>query len=247
MSGRLEKPIYQLPMPLDGIDEVLDANERERSENALAALAALRVREPIYADNGEKLQEVGSKDAEPKWMELYRRLREAGWAWRVAVYIAWAAQPKKYRWPETQEELATRCLGLNSDRAIATWRKKNPTIDETVTMLQGSIIFDALPDAMQAMVDVATTANYKGHNDRKLMFEMSGVYVPSSKLTAEMVKRLKKGEGDEREMSTDELREIAALAKGELERREEETPLPSASPQMRESANLEGDDMESIE
>ena len=30
------------------------------------------------------------------------------------------------------------------------------------------------------------------------------------------------GEGDEREMSTDELREIAALAKGELERREEE-------------------------
>ena len=63
MSGRLEKPIYQLAMPLDGIDEVLDANERERSENALAALAALRVREPIYADNGEKLQEVGSRDA----------------------------------------------------------------------------------------------------------------------------------------------------------------------------------------
>ena len=132
MSGRLEKPIYQLPMPLDGIDEVLDANERERSENALAALAALRVREPIYADNGEKLQEVGSRDAEPRWMELYRRLREAGWAWRVAVYIAWAAQPKKYRWPETQEELATRCLGLNSDRAIATWRKKNPKYNQAV-------------------------------------------------------------------------------------------------------------------
>ena len=229
MNGRLDKPIYQITMPLDGIDEVLEATERERSEAALSALAALRVREPILADDGERLKEVGSRDAEPKWMELYRRLRESGWAWRVAVYMAWAAQPKRYRWPETQEELATRCLGLNSDRAIATWRKKNPSIDETVTMLQGSIIFDALPDAMQAMVDVATTANYKGHNDRKLMFEMSGLYVPSSKLTAEMIKRLKKGDGDEREMSTDELREIAALAKDELERREEEPPLPSAS------------------
>ena len=229
MDGRLTKPVYQLPMPLDGIDEALETNERERSEQALAALSALRVKEPMWTEIDGEVKKIGERDAEPKWMELYRRLKDAGWAWRVAVYIAWAAQPKKYRWPETQEELATKCLGLTSDRAIATWRKKNAAIDETVTMLQGSIIFDALPDAMQAMVEVATTANYKGHNDRKLMFEMSGLYVPSSKLTAEMVKRLKKGEGDEREMSTDELREIAALAKGELERREEETPLPSAS------------------
>ena len=85
MNGRLEKPIYQLVMPLDGIDEVLESSERVRSEQALAALAALRVREPIYADNGEKLQEVGSRDAEPKWMELYRRLREAGWAFRLCM------------------------------------------------------------------------------------------------------------------------------------------------------------------
>ena len=226
MNGRLDKPVYQLIMPLDGIDEALEPNEREVSERALAALSALRVREPIFADDGERVKEVGSRDAEPRWMELYRRLKDAGWAWRVAVYIAWAAQPKKYRWPETQEELATKCLGLTSDRAIATWRKKNAAIDETVTMLQGSIIFDALPDAMQAMVEVATTANYKGHNDRKLMFEMSGLFVPSSKLTAEMVKRLKKGDGDEREMSTDELREIAALARDELERRDL-TPSPS--------------------
>ena len=28
MNGRLDKPIYQITMPLDGIDEVLEATER---------------------------------------------------------------------------------------------------------------------------------------------------------------------------------------------------------------------------
>ena len=157
-------------------------------------------------------------------MEIYRRLREGGWDWRVAVYIAWRAMPKKYRWPDTQEELAKKCLGLTSDRAIATWRKKNSAIDETISMLQGAIIFDALPDAMQAMVDVATTANYKGHQDRKLLFEMSGVYTPSSKLTAEMIKKLGKGNMDASDLSDDELRDIASSASQELERRTHEEP-----------------------
>ena len=124
MNGRLEKPIYQLVMPLDGIDEVLESSERERSEQALAALSALRVKEPMWTEIDGEVKKIGERDAEPKWMELYRRLKDAGWAWRVAVYIAWAAQPKKYRWPETQEELATKCLGLTSDRAIAPWRNQ---------------------------------------------------------------------------------------------------------------------------
>lgn len=242
MDGRLTKPVYQLPMPLDGIDEALETNERERSEQALAALSALRVKEPMWTEIDGEVKQIGERDAEPKWMELYRRLKDAGWAWRVAVYIAWAAQPKKYRWPETQEELATKCLGLTSDRAIASWRKKNAAIDETVTMLQGSIIFDALPDAMQAMVEVATTANYKGFNDRKLMFEMGGLYIQSSKLSAEMVKRLKRAEGDEREMSTEELREIAALARDEMKRREQpEAEGPSTA------ADASAQDEEEIE
>jgi hypothetical protein len=134
---------------------------------------------------------------------------EVGWKWRVAVYIAWAAQPKKYRQPATQEELAIQCLGLTSDRAIATWRKNNESIDETISVLQGAIIFDALPDAMNAMVEVASEADYKGHQDRKLMFEMAGIYTPSSKITAEMAKKLVNSNPDDLEsLSDEELRKL---------------------------------------
>ena len=211
-NGHLDRPVYQLQMPLEGIEEAIpQADERLSNEAALAALSALRIK--IRNDEGKEIETT------PRWMELYKRLVEGGWKWRVAVYIAWASQPKKYRWPDTQEELATKCLGLNSDRAIATWRKKNPAVDETISMLQGSIIFDALPDAFDAMVEVATTADYKGHQDRKLMFEMSGAYTPSSKITAEMVKRLGKGNMDASDLSDEDLREIASAAGSELERR----------------------------
>lgn len=221
-NGRLEKPIYTLPeqLTLLGIEDAVAVHEhlsadeiRGRAEKALAALSALKVEETDI-DTGEVTQR------EPRWMELYRRLRDEGWHWRVAAYIAWAAQPKKYRWPDTQEDLAKSCLGLTSDRAIATWRKRNPAIDEYITMLQSSIIFDHLPDAYNAMVEVATNEDYKGYQDRKLMFEMAGVYTPSSRLTAEMVKKLAKGSNvDATDLSDEELREIAAAAGSELERR----------------------------
>ena len=214
-NGRLEKPFYQLEMPLEGIEEAIQtSDERMTSEAALAALSALRVKEPNFIEgvDGKPVQ-MGEREVAPRWMELYKRLVDGGWKWRVAVYIAWAAQPKKYRWPETQEELATKCLGLTSDRAIATWRKKNPSIDESISVLQGAIIFDALPDAMNAMVEVASEADYKGHADRKLMFEMAGIYTPSSKITAEMAKKLVNSNADDLEdLSDEELRRIENLA-----------------------------------
>jgi hypothetical protein len=213
-------------MPLEGIEEAVQ-DERVTSEAALAALSALRVKEPniIQGLDGKPVV-LGEREVAPRWMELYKRLVEGGWKWRVAVYIAWAAQPRKYRWPETQEELSIKCLGLTSDRAIATWRKKNPTIDETISMLQGAIIFDALPDALNAMVDVATESDYKGHQDRKLMFEMAGVYTPSSKITAEMAKKLINSNPDDLEdMSDEDLRRIeqmASTAREHKHRKEEE-------------------------
>lgn len=222
-NGRLEKPVYQLPMPLEGIEEIENTDERVTSEAALAALSALRFKEPNYIQGTDgKPIEMGVREVAPRWMELYKRLVEGGWKWRVAVYIAWAAQPKKYRQPETQEELAIQCLGLTSDRAIATWRKKNPSIDETISVLQGAIIFDALPDAMNAMVEVASEADYKGHQDRKLMFEMAGIYTPSSKITAEMAKKLVNSSPDDLEdLSDEELRRIEQTARSAREHKEQ--------------------------
>src|SRR5690349_10609759 len=103
-NGRLDKPVYQLDMPLEGIEEaVQQTGEKQTSEAALAALSALRIKEPNFIDgpDGKPIQ-MGEREVAPRWMELYKRLVDGGWKWRVAVYIAWAAQPKKYRWPETQ-------------------------------------------------------------------------------------------------------------------------------------------------
>jgi len=229
-NGRLEIPNFQIPMPFEGFDDAVSpTDEKTTSEAALAALSVLRIKEPNYIqDTDGKNIQLGEREVVPRWMELYKRLVEVGWKWRVAVYIAWAAQPKKYRQPETQEELAIKCLGLTSDRAIATWRKKNQSIDETIAVLQGSIIFDGLPDALNAMVEVATDSNYKGHQDRKLMFEMAGIYTPSSKITAEMAKKLVNANPDDfEEQSDEELRRIennahTALVKRQHQDEEEE-------------------------
>lgn len=224
-NGQLDKPIYQLPMPLEGVDDDDIQNYASSSrESALAALSALRVKEPIYETVRERDEksnkviereiEIGEREIMPRWMELFQKLQENGWRWEVAVYIAWRAMPRKYRYPETQEELATKCLGLSSDRAIATWRRKNPFIDEYITILQGELVFDRIPDALDAMSEVASTPDYKGNADRKLMFEMTKLYTPSSKITAEMAKKLVNSKPEDlEELSDEQLRQIEDAAK----------------------------------
>lgn len=138
--------------------------------------------------------------------EEYRALRDEGWPWRQAAYIAWAATPKP-RNPKTQDELATQILGLSSDRAINIWRKKNPMIDERVAVLQGAQLWDYRAEILRALVANAVKPDYKTHNDRKLALEMLGDYVPASKLTAELTKRI--GAGDLSSLSDAELAELA--------------------------------------
>lgn len=137
------------------------------------------------------------------WMETYTKLREGGWSWRVAAYIAWASSPKP-RTPKTQEELATQFLGLSSDRVIFVWRKKNPIIDDTVGMLQSAALWDARADVFDALVQNASRADYKTHNDRKLFLEMTGDYVPSAKLAA-MITRNGVSDNELAEKSDEEL------------------------------------------
>lgn len=141
------------------------------------------------------------------WYEDYLRLRAGGWPWRQAAYIAWASSPKVSREPRTMDELARKHLGLTSDRAISTWRRKNPLIDEMVAQLQAAPLWEHRAEIYQALLEVAVKPEYKSHNDRKLALELLGDYVPASKLVAEMTKRVK---GDLSELSDEEL---AALAR----------------------------------
>jgi len=118
----------------------------------------------------------------PQWAEKYHELLEAGIRGRIAAYIAWATMPKQYRWPKTQEELANKVLGLTSDRAIATWRKKYPEIDLMIADLQAAEMLRYRPGAFHALGKVASEENYRANQDRKLFFEMSGDHTPRQKI-----------------------------------------------------------------
>jgi hypothetical protein len=174
--------------------------------------------EAFSADEARRVSEQARAAFEAKygpgvgWYEDYLRLRAGGWPWRQAAYIAWASSPKVNRQPRTMDELAREHLGLTSDRAISTWRRRNPLIDEMVAQLQAAPLWEHRAEIYRALLAVAVRPEYKSHNDRKLALELLGDYVPASKLVAEMRKRVK---GDLSELSEDELAVLARALQDE--------------------------------
>lgn len=120
------------------------------------------------------------------WWDDYHRLRDEDWDWRKAVYIAWASSPVIGRWPETQEELASECLGLKSDRTIRKWKSNEPGIEERIVRMQAEPLMSHRRDVIDALVSVAIMADPKAHPDRKLFLEMTGDYMPRSRVEAEV-------------------------------------------------------------
>ena len=153
----------------------------------------------------------------PDWMKDYIMLREQGWPWRLACYIAWAGGPKLRRWPETLQELATEVLGLTSPRVIYTWRQKYASINTVVSMFQAQPLFEHRREIITALVASAVQPDYKGFNDRKLALEMLGDYTPKSKL--EVAKGNQSGIG---ELSDTELYELMGEIEEELKNKQDE-------------------------
>jgi hypothetical protein len=188
----------------------------EAARRSEVARAALELRTPagvskgVIAEGGLRIEEGASlaplREGGPIWLEDYWRLREAGWPWRVAAFIAWASSPKIGRMPKTQEGLAREVLGLESDHQIWVWRRKNPTIDEVIGLLQAAPLMAHRRDVLDALIDSATNPDYKGHQDRKLYLEMVGDYVPKSKVQVE------RGEVEDLSDYSDE--ELAQLSRG---------------------------------
>lgn len=137
------------------------------------------------------------------WMEQYYKLLEAGWPWRVACYIAWAASPRIGRWPGTQQDLATLVLGLTSDRVIGTWRKKNQAIDDVITILQAAPLMQHRADVFAALALSASDTDHRSNPDRRLFLEMTNDYVPHSKI------EVKRDAEDLTQLSDAELDELA--------------------------------------
>lgn len=160
-------------------------NADEADGNGLLSVADVRAREILFkkilVDN-EKMLET---DEIPSWAEVYQNLLNAGVRARIAAFVAWATMPKKYRWPKTQEELATDVLGLTSDRAIATWRKKFPEIDMMISELQAESMLEFRPGAFHALGTMASELTYRTAADRRLFFEMTKDYTPRQKIESD--------------------------------------------------------------
>jgi hypothetical protein len=114
------------------------------------------------------------------WWNDYLLLRDEGFSWRVAAYIAWSAAPAKTRWPATQKELADVVLGLKTDRVIRRWRRLNPSIDRRIELFQVEPLLRHRRDVIEALIDVASSRDTSAHSDRKLFLEMTGDYKPRS-------------------------------------------------------------------
>lgn len=110
------------------------------------------------------------------WWQDYRELRELGWDWRKAAFIAWAASPIATREPATQDELAVQVLGLSSDRVIRKWRIKFPEMDDQIAVMQAAPLLRHRRDVFDALAESAATKDYHNHADRKLFLEMTGDY-----------------------------------------------------------------------
>ena len=136
----------------------------------------------------------------------------------MAVYIAWEASPKAERNPKSIQELATSVLGLKGPRVIYTWRKKYATIDDTISIMQAAPLFEHRRDVIEAMVAVAKDPDYKGHQDRKMFFEMIGDYVPRSAVEVDDKRKAR----DLSELSDEELDKLAGPVLDELAAREDE-------------------------
>ena len=197
-----------------------------RSETARLALERLispkhALTPPGEAGEGSDGAAQRSETTGFAWLDEYWKLRDAGWHWRVAAYIAWAASPKVGRTPRTQEELAQQILGLTSDRVIATWRKKNPVIDDVISLMQAAPLLSHRRDFYDALAWSASQRDHRSKPDRQLAFELLGDYVPRARLD------LRKTD-DVADLSTYSDEELDALARQVLMRG---NTTPDTSPQ----------------
>lgn len=91
----------------------------------------------ITSQDDHSVDQSGFEDRfrDAPWWNVYFELRQAGWKWRHAAYIAWVTTPKNLRWPATLEEFAQDYLEVTS-RVTRKWRLKNARLNQTIQELR---------------------------------------------------------------------------------------------------------------
>jgi hypothetical protein len=158
---------FEWDLPEEESNSALSADEIQLRKD----LAEAFIQNPAHWE-----KDAQGKPLQPYWLNQAITLHEGKmrFPFRVAVLTAWLCTPKKYRYPETQDKLAD-LLGLSSDRQFTVWMAKNPQIKAVVHSAWKENALDRLNDSMDAMYEVAATADYKGKGDRELHFKVAGI------------------------------------------------------------------------
>lgn len=178
--------LVQLALGLSDVDPVEDGEQQPMSPEE-ARLVSETARQAV--EGNLRLTKPDLDKGEFSWLEDYLQLYRAGWPWRIASFIAWAASPKQNRWPKTQEELA-HLIGLSTDRAIGNWRRKNPSIDQVIAMMQAAPLIAHRRDIYEALAVSASSTDHRSNPDRKLALEILGDYTPRMKVEDERLRAM---------------------------------------------------------
>lgn len=162
MINDIHQPTIPLP-ELEGIQPATLHVDKIRQAQARAFMRRLMAGEEQPAD-----------EQALDWLESVEGLTASGFTLDQACVIAWSCLPKGRRSPATQRELAN-MLGYTTAQPI---RKMlaDPAVIAAVATLGRQSILSAIPEVLAAAIDVATSEGYKGHNDRKMLLTMAGMY-----------------------------------------------------------------------
>ena len=118
------------------------------------------------------------------WQDMRQHIEEKDYGhqanrWRLAAYAVWYSTPKDLRPVQFQNELA-RLLGMADDENFRKWRKQYGDLfdDEAVKRSIKELIVEHIPGVIIASINCATKDGYQGHQDRKMLAEIAGVYKP---------------------------------------------------------------------
>ena len=121
---------------------------------------------------------IVGQESPPAWLNLYDELLADGkWDWRKCLYVAWSCLPTRLRWPGTVAELAD-LMGLKNTATIRHWRRNDQTIEQEIRERRVGLVHDHVGELLQAAIDCAVGDGKDGHQDRKMLLEVAGIYRP---------------------------------------------------------------------
>lgn len=134
----------------------------------------------LYEELLDEREAVLDADGNPERTKTGKVKTRLARDWRKAAYEAWSSLPASMRQPKTITELADQ-LGLSSASTIRHWRRNDPEIETRFKVRLTQRLLEYSPDVLMAMVAVASEPDSKGHQDRKLFLEMTGMYQSKTK------------------------------------------------------------------